>query len=37
MWNYRGYGESEGFPNTKKIFKDGEKLVDYLRNDLGLK
>lgn len=32
MWNYRGYGHSEGRPSTIHFQRDGEGLVDYLRN-----
>ena len=32
VWNYRGYGRSEGSPNPSKMFEDGEMIIDYLRN-----
>jgi Chlamydia CHLPS protein (DUF818) len=31
MWNYPGYGRTRGPPSMKKIMKDGEYLVSYLR------
>lgn len=31
LWNYRGYGCSEGFPSSRSLFTDCEYLVDYLR------
>mmetsp|Transcript_31345 Transcript_31345/g.28534 ORF Transcript_31345/g.28534 Transcript_31345/m.28534 type:complete len:148 (-) Transcript_31345:1439-1882(-) len=37
VYNYRGYGNSSGSPTPGKLRKDGEKIIDYLRNDLGVK
>lgn len=34
LWNYRGYGRSQGYPNPHKLKKDGELIVEYLRKDL---
>ncbi|EAR92059.2 alpha/beta hydrolase family protein (macronuclear) [Tetrahymena thermophila SB210] len=34
VYNYRGYGCSEGTPTPQNLFKDCECLVDYLRQDL---
>ncbi|KAM3127781.1 hypothetical protein pb186bvf_020110 [Paramecium bursaria] len=34
LWNYRGYGESKGFPNTNALLKDGEFLVDFINDTL---
>ncbi|KAL4510049.1 hypothetical protein ABPG72_010242 [Tetrahymena utriculariae] len=31
VWNYRGYGKSEGTPSPEAVFSDAEKIVDYLR------
>ncbi|KAL4466866.1 hypothetical protein ABPG74_010463 [Tetrahymena malaccensis] len=31
VWNYRGYGKSEGTPSPDAAFSDAEKIVDYLR------
>jgi fermentation-respiration switch protein FrsA (DUF1100 family) len=36
VWNYRGYGQSKGRPNPTNIRKDGELMVRYLRETLGL-
>lgn len=37
MWNYRGYGDSEGYPSTAKLQKDAEFLVDFMRDQLKVK
>lgn len=37
VYNYRGYGASSGRPTPGNIRKDGEKIIDYLRNELGIK
>lgn len=37
MWNYRGYGESEGYPSTNKLQRDAEFLVDFMRDQLKVK
>jgi len=31
LWNYRGYGRSEGIPDPTALKKDGEAIVEYLR------
>jgi hypothetical protein len=31
LWNYRGYGRSQGFPSPDALKKDGEAIVEYLR------
>jgi fermentation-respiration switch protein FrsA (DUF1100 family) len=36
VWNYRGYGQSKGRPNPTNIRKDGETLIRYMRETLGL-
>mmetsp|Transcript_36501 Transcript_36501/g.42009 ORF Transcript_36501/g.42009 Transcript_36501/m.42009 type:complete len:185 (+) Transcript_36501:837-1391(+) len=33
VWNYRGYGRSEGSPYPSKMLEDGEMIIDYLRNE----
>lgn len=33
MWNYRGYGESKGWPSISKLKKDGENIVNFIRTD----
>ncbi|EGR34522.1 hypothetical protein IMG5_008710 [Ichthyophthirius multifiliis] len=37
VWNYRGYGNSQGIPTTYNIFKDCEYIVDYLRKNFQIK
>lgn len=37
LWNYRGYGRSEGYPNLKNILLDAEEVVQYLRTIKGVK
>lgn len=37
LWNYRGFGRSEGSPSPQNTFRDAECLVDYLREELGVK
>ena len=37
VWNYRGYGLSDGQPDPHNIRSDGERLVKYMREVLGLK
>ena len=32
VWNYRGYGRSQGNPNPAKIYDDAELIVEYLRS-----
>ena len=32
VWNYRGFGRSEGTPYPKKLCSDGEVIIDHLRN-----
>ncbi|CAD8061629.1 unnamed protein product [Paramecium sonneborni] len=34
LWNYRGYCESQGLPNTKDIMKDAESICDYVTSHL---
>lgn len=34
MWNYRGYGYSEGSPTTGLIEKDAQCLVDYMKDEM---
>ncbi len=36
MWNYRGYGVSEGSPNPDQIKADGERVFDFLKKRLKL-
>lgn len=36
VWNYRGYGRSQGTPDIKKIQQDGEILINTLKSRLGL-
>ena len=31
MWNYRGYGQSEGKPGTKAILRDVLEIYDFLK------
>jgi len=33
LWNYRGYGKSQGWPNTENILTDAETIVNYLRQN----
>lgn len=33
VWNYRGYGRSEGTPHPTTMYSDAEMIVDYLRNE----
>lgn len=35
LWNYRGYGCSEGKPTPYNIAKDGVTVVNYVRNIKG--
>ena len=37
LWNYRGYGESNGFCNIENIQSDSEEIVKYLKNELNFK
>jgi len=37
LWNYRGFARSTGTPNPDLIRRDGESVVDYLRQELGVK
>ena len=32
LWNYRSYGRSEGTPSIPRLCKDGELIVNYIRN-----
>ena len=36
IWNYRGYGRSEGSPNPKCIRKDGEYVFRHFKDHFGL-
>lgn len=36
VWNYRGYGQSKGKPDPTNIRKDGDHLLHYMRQKLGL-
>jgi hypothetical protein len=31
LWNYRGYGRSTGSPSPMKLIKDGEILINYMK------
>jgi uncharacterized protein len=35
MYDYRGYGQSEGSPSEKGLYHDIEAVVEYLKSDLG--
>lgn len=37
VWNYRGYGLSNGNPDPTNIRKDGDQIMKYMRENLGLK
>lgn len=37
IWNYRGYGRSQGIPSPKNLAKDAELLIDHLRDKLNIK
>jgi len=37
LWNYRGYGRSTGRPTPENLRRDGEEIVDYLREKLGIR
>lgn len=32
LWNYRGYGRSQGFPDMPSIAADGEKIFEYIKD-----
>ncbi|CAD8138849.1 unnamed protein product [Paramecium octaurelia] len=34
LWNYRGYCDSQGLPNTKDIMKDAESICDFVTSQL---
>jgi len=36
FYDYRGYGHSEGSPSEQGIYKDGEAVVHYLKQQLGV-
>ena len=36
LYDYRGYGKSEGSPSEQGIYRDGEAVVHYLRHRLGI-
>jgi len=35
-WNYRGYGQTPGTPSPYNIKTDGESVLNFLINDLGM-
>ena len=37
LWNYRGYGRSKGDLTFKSQLKDGEEIIDLVRNKIGSK
>jgi uncharacterized protein len=37
IWNYRGYGNAKGTPSPKNLQSDGEALVRFFKEELGLK
>lgn len=37
VWNYRGYGRSEGTPHPSTMFSDAEMIVEYLRGQRGIR
>jgi len=37
VWNYRGYGLSNGNPDPVNIRKDAETILEYMRNTIGVK
>ena len=36
-WNYRGFGHTKGTPSPYNLQLDGESILHFLLNDLGLK
>jgi hypothetical protein len=32
LWNYRGYGRTPGTPSVRKLLRDGESVVQFLRS-----
>mmetsp|Transcript_31152 Transcript_31152/g.49968 ORF Transcript_31152/g.49968 Transcript_31152/m.49968 type:complete len:876 (-) Transcript_31152:1462-4089(-) len=36
LYNYRGYARSEGWPSPTKVRADGEKIIDYLIEEMGV-
>ena len=36
-WNYRGYGQTKSSPNPYNIKTDGESVLHYVLNELGVK
>lgn len=36
MYDYRGYGQSEGSPDEKGIYTDGTAVMEYVQNRLGI-
>jgi len=36
FYDYRGYGHSEGSPSEQGIYRDGEAVVNYLKEQLGV-
>ncbi len=37
MYDYSGYGQSEGTPSEQQVYHDAQAVYDYLTNDAGLK
>jgi len=37
LWNYRGYGRSEGKPSPNILRADADKVYDYILKTLGVK
>lgn len=37
LWNYRGYGRSQGRPGLKNLLRDGGEIFKYLREQKGVK
>lgn len=35
-WNYRGYGKTKGSPTPYNIKTDGESMISFMLNELGL-
>ena len=37
VWNYRGYGRSNGHPSPKHLTKDSDVILKYLKETMGLR
>ncbi len=37
LWNYRGYGRSQGSPSAQAVMEDGERVLKYLREERGVR